>query len=246
MRFRIIAGLVLLIAATGATAQSAAPESRVAAQPEGALRLSQLVNPEKLILAAGDRAFAAGFQGSLAQDEETAALFEEHPKLLEAIMERALPVVRKHVSASLPALQDAAARFYAEKFTPAEIDQLLAFYGSPTGSKFIAGTYAGLDMSKMANAMGPDGTKAMPAETLRSMTASAAIGVLPDLDENDWKRFTEFVGTPVFAKLRGVGPDMLKLMTDIANKPNPALDAEIEEVVKQVAGEYFARLDKSD
>lgn len=238
----LIFGLALLGVAPTAYAQGASLAPAPSIQPTNAMQLSRLLNPSDRILAASDRAFAEGFQAALAQDKASQATFSEHPKLLEAILAGASPVVRKHVSASVPALQEKSARFYAGRFTTAEIDQLIAFYGSPTGSKFIEGMYSGLDMTKVAEAMGPDGKDPIPADALKGALASAALGALPSFDLADWKRFTEFTRMPVFAKVRAATPDMVKLMTEIANEPSPELDAEIEQVVGRVIEDYFAKL----
>lgn len=235
----LMLGLALLAAAPAAHAQPAPPAGTEAPQPANAMQLSRMLNPEDKILGASDHAFKTGFTSALAKDADTAALFDQHPKLLDTIFDAAIPVVRKHIGARVPELQRKCARFYADKFTAAEIDQLIAFYGSPTGAKLVAGMYAGLDMEKMVEAVGPDGTAPVTPEAMRGVLTSTAMRVLPAFDKADWTAFLQFSKTPLFAKVRAATPDMIKLMTEIANKPSPEMDAEVEQVIGRVVTDYF-------
>lgn len=241
----LIFGLAMLAVAPAANAGAAPPAGAQAPQPANAMRLSLMLNPEDKILEASDHAFKTGFKAALANDRDTAAMFDEHPKLLDAIFDAAVPIVRKHVSADVPGLQQKCARFYADKFTAAEIDQLILFYGSPTGAKLVAGMYAGLDMTKIIEAVGPEGTDPVSHDAMRGMISSTAMRILPAFNADDRKSFLAFMKTPVFLKVRAATPDMIKLMTEIANQPDPELDAEIEQVISRVVADYFAGAERA-
>lgn len=241
----MIFGLAALAAAPAAHGQAAPIAKAEMPQPANAMLLSRMLNPEDKILEASEEAFKTGFKSALANDRETSATFDEHPKLLDAIFDAALPVVRKHVRTDVPELQRTFARFYASKFTQADIDQLIAFYGSPTGAKLVAGMYAGLDMDKLVEAVGPDGTKPVSNDDMRGMLTSTAMRILPAFNEADRKAFATFTKTQLFLKVRAATPEMIKLMTEIANQPSTELDAEIEQVIGRVVSDYFGGAERA-
>ena len=242
---RLMICLAVLGAAQAATAQPASQAPAVAPQPANAMQLARLLNPEDSIVAASDRAFKTGFEAALAKDEETGGMMKEHPALLEAIYAGTLPVVRKHVAASMPRLHRRSADFYAGRFTPTEIDQLIAFYGSPTGRKMVAGLYAGMDMGKIVDAIGPEGKDPLTGDAMKGVIGSAAFGVLPSFDQPDWKAFSEFTKSPLFLKVRAATPDMLKMTAELANEPNPEMDAELEQVISTAVQTYFSDADRA-
>lgn len=233
-------GLAFLATAPVAPASAEPTVVAEALRPANAMQLSRMLNPEDKILEASAHAFKTGFKAALANDRDTAAMFDEHPKLLDAIFDAAVPVVQRHVREDVPDLQQKCARFYADKFTAGEIDQLIIFYGSPTGAKLVAGMYAGLDVSKIVEAVGPEGTDPVSNEAIAGMLTSTAMRIMPAFNDEDRQSFLEFMKTPLFLKVRAATPDMMKLMTEIANKPDPDLDAEIELVVTRVVSDYFA------
>lgn len=239
-------GLALLAAAPAVQAQAAAPAATAEAPlPANAMQLSLLLNPEDKILAASDHAFKTGFQAALANDAAASPAFDEHPKLLDAIYDAAIPVVRKHVRADIPALQQKFARFFAGRFTQPEIDQLLAFYGSPTGTKLIAGMYAGVDLGGLIEAVGPDGSEPVSSDTMRDVLASTVTRIMPAFDATDRKAFAGFAKSPLFLKVRAATPEMIALMTEIANQPSPEMDAELEQVIDRVVADYFAGAERA-
>jgi hypothetical protein len=226
-------------------AAPAAPPAALpaAAVPEQAMRLSALLNPKAKLLEVGARAFDTGFDGALKSDTETAALLERSPGLREAILAAGRPVVLKKMEAEIPDQQQRYARFYADKFSPAEMDQLIAFYGSATGAKVIDGMYRGADFKKLAESMGKDKAKITP-DALGQVSDSAAEKLLPSFDANDWKALFSFAASPVYAKLQRLTPELQELGARIANQPDPANDAAVEKAVQAAVKEYMAHKSK--
>lgn len=245
--FRLIACLALLGAAANVHAQPAAPGgSPPAVAPHAnAMRLAQILSPEDKIAEASDHAFRTGFRAGMANDPDAAAMFEEHPALLEAIFDGASPLVRRHIVASVPDLQQRAAKFYAERFTPSEIEQLIGFYESPTGAKLVAGMYAGIDMSRVVEAVGPDGTDQITGDEVRDMLDSTSARIMPAFNQADWKAIIAFGKTPVFGKIQKVMPEMMKFTAEIANEPSPEFDAELEQLLGRIVADYFAGAERA-
>jgi hypothetical protein len=146
----------------------------------------------------------------------------------------------------MPALQNRFAAFYAERFDPAEIDALIDFYGSLTGSKLIEGMYAGADINALLQSIGEDGTDPVTAEEVGKFSRSTVERIMPAFTAADRQALLDFAETPVFKKLSRNLADFQRLMADVANEPSPALDAEIERVVKRTIEDYFARAKAAD
>lgn len=239
----VTAALALLLASALPVSPGAAAGTAVSAAeiPDNATRLSRMLNPSDKIVEVGVRAFDAGFMASATGKSDDAAFFEEHPGLVETILEATQPVVRKHMIAGMPALQERFAGFYARSFTASEIDSLIAFYSSSTGAKMVEGMYAGADLGKLVESVGEDGKDPVTSDEVRNFTRSTVERILPAFGEEDRKILMEFAASPAFAKMVKVMPEFRQMMADIANQPAPAMEAGIEQIVKRAVEDYFAR-----
>lgn len=141
----------------------------------------------------------------------------------------------------MPGHQQKFAEFYARKFSPDELQQLIDFYSTPTGNKVISGMYSGADLGKMADAAAEKGGSAVTAEAIRDYTNSTGVKLLPGFDADDWKAFFIFAATPGYAKLKSVGPEFQQLTADLANQGDAAMDAELDKAVEVAVGNYMAR-----
>ena len=219
--------------ATAAPQQNAAP---TAAVRDDALRLSKLLNPSDKLIDVAMRGFEVGIDAALKKNPDDAKVFDENPGLLQAIVEAGKPIVRRHVEAAVPAHQQKFADFYSSKFSPDEIQQLAAFYSTPTGAKVIAGMYDGAEIGNLAEAIAQKPDRPLTPEAVREYTSSAGAKLLPGFDADDWKALFMFAATPAYAKLKSVSPEFRQLTADIANQEDPAMDAELDEAVQAAVG----------
>jgi hypothetical protein len=239
--FRSIAAALALVVASIGPAGAAAETGAAASLPANAMDLSLVLNPHDAMLELSERAFDAGFTNGAKSDATAAALFSDNPGLMEKILTAAHPVVRKHMAKTIPSMQRRFAEFYGQRFTAAEIDELLGFYRSPTGAKLVAGMYAGADMDSLIGSVGTDGTGTVTADDMRSFNHSTTKRILPVFNDADKKTIIDFMGQPAFAKLTRILPDFQKLLADVANEPpSPAMEADIESTVERAMEEYFA------
>jgi len=243
---RAFLSLGLIIVSSGAfaapapaTALQTAVSSALASVPGNAMRLSQLANPTDKILELGLKAFQAGFDGELKKSPEDAAFFAKNPGLQEAIWEASRPLVRTHLLASIPSQQRRYAEFYTSKFSTDEIDQLVSFYSSPTGTKVIRAMYAGVDLGKLAELSSPGGK--VSARQVEELKSSSMSGLADEFDADDWRSIFTFMSAPVHAKLLKLAPEFNQLVADIGNEPTPELDAALDKVVREVVADYFAK-----
>jgi hypothetical protein len=217
-------------------AQSPAMDSK-------AMQLSTLLNPVDKTLELGMRGFETGIKVALEKNPDDAAIYDKNPGLLDAIVAAGQPIVKKHLLASIAPHQQRFARFYAEKFSPAELDELLGFYSTATGAKVIAAMYAGLDLTKLSQGMDKDGKLNLTAKTIGEANA-AVESKLPDtFDADDWRTIFTFNATPTYAKLVHVLPEFHQLAADLQNVPDPALDAEMEQAIGIAVKTYRKKSD---
>lgn len=232
---------VLLTLSVGSPVFAAPNPSAPASIPANAVELSLMLNPSAKIVEVGLRAFDAAFEAAAESRSEEAAIFEQNPGLKDAVLDAARPVVRKHILADMPALQQRCGRFYAQRFTSAEIDGLIAFYASPTGAKLVEGMYAGADLAKLVERVGEPADDPLTADEVGGFTRSTVSRILRAFSDEDRKALKAFAATPLFAKLLQVVPDFRQLMADIANEPAPEMEAELDTVVARAVEAYFAR-----
>jgi hypothetical protein len=209
------------------------------------MRLSTILNPMDKILEVGERGFRTGIDTALKKNPEDAAVYDENPGLLDAIIDAGLPVMRKHLIATVPLRQRAYAAFYADKFSSEEIDQLSAFYSTPTGAKVVAAMYGGLDLGKLAEGMYKDGNLALTGKAVEEAAAATASHLPDKFDADDWKALFIFSAAPVHAKLVRVGPEFSQLAADLENEPDPAFDAEMDSAINGAVKAYLAKKKKS-
>ena len=243
----ILLGAASMLAASLSSSGAAAPPTQgakpataaPAALSENALRLSRLVNSSDKMLELGMRGFEGGIQAELKRKPEEAAIYARNPGLLDAILAAARPVMRKHLLAVIPQHQQRFAGFYAGNFTPEEIDQLIAFYSSPTGAKVIDAMYAGMDVGKIVAAAGTTPESPLTARQVGEFNNSAA-ATLPDkFDAEDWKAMFIFAASPVRAKLQRLSPALNQLVADVENEPDPAFDADLDKAIERAVKTYL-------
>ena len=73
----------------------------------------------------------------------------EHPGILAAMWEAARPIIAQSLEDTLPDLWDGLAAVYAKHSTPAQLDECIRFFESPTGRKFVAEMNRNVDIKPM-------------------------------------------------------------------------------------------------
>lgn len=86
------------------------------AVPANAMRLSRLLNPQGKLVELSVRALEFGFTAQLERSPDDAALFKQFPGLDRAILDALRPILTRHVTAEIPAIDRRSAEFFAERF----------------------------------------------------------------------------------------------------------------------------------
>lgn len=244
----ILLGASLLAAATGGPAAPAAsagaqqPAAKSATEvPQNALKLSRLVNPEDRILQAGMKGFQLGIDAELKRSPENAAIYDRNPGLLEAVIDAGRPVMHKHLLSVIPEQQRRFAQFYAAKFSPEEIDQLIGFYSSPTGAKVLDAMYAGVDIGALVQALAKDENKGFTAKDVGRVNDAAMAGLPDTFDAEDWKTMFTFGAMPVHAKLMRLTPEFNQLVADVENENDASLNSDMNAAIQAAVAAYLSK-----
>ena len=245
-RLSFVLSLASLIVAAPALAAPAAQTgvaieaATVKPVPDNAMRLSLLLNRTDKTLDDRMKGFETGIAAALKNNPKDAAVYAQNPGLLDAVMAAGRPVMREHLLKKIPASQRVFAEFYADKFSSAEIDQLIAFYSTPTGRKVISAMYAGVDLSKLSQNAGKTERPEVSAKDVQSIAESAAANLDDQFDSDDWRELFMFSATPVHAKLVSIAPEFSQLVAKLNNEPNPVLDEDLHAAIKRAVTAYRA------
>jgi hypothetical protein len=222
-----------------ATTKTATPaQTRV---PANALHLATLLGPADKVIDQGLRLWEAAMRAELTKSADDAATAAANPGLVDAVVDAVRPIVRNQLSTKgLPERQQRYARLFADKLTPSDIDQLIAFYSSATGQKVIAGMYAVDQADQTIDAMRkhPDG---LTAEDALNVTRSRENEVAGKLDADDWKAMYAFGVSPTGQKMKALVPQLGQLNAEMANETDPAEDAAIDQAYTAAVNAYMAR-----
>jgi hypothetical protein len=233
--------LALLTCASELPAQPTAHAVESIPIPESALRLARLIYPQDKVLEVRIKLYDAGVAASLKDDPGKAAWFSKYPGLLDIGISAGRAVLEKHIIASAPQRQDGFARFYAKNFSPAEIDQLISFYSSPTGSKLISGMYAGTNAAQMVAAIGPSADEHLTPEQTRDVQQIARAQVRAQYSADDVKALAAFAASPVHAKLGQLRSAFSALVA--STEADPTLETDINKAIEASIIDYLAKHD---
>jgi hypothetical protein len=192
------------------------------------------------LLSLARRSFEAGFDNAMNNKPQDASVYSSNPGLREAIIAATWPVVREHFVANLPVKAAKMAGFFAQRLSPDDIDQLVGFYGSPTGTKLIAKMYASLDARKLAQAAHANGTGAARADAVKDVSDSAAEQALSSLDADDYKQLFTFAATPAFQRLKAALPEFHQLTAQLASEDHSAVNADVKAAAAAAVKKYMA------
>lgn len=229
---------VLLVAASpqvlaAQAAPSSAPASGDAAVRSDALELARLLNPVEPLISVAGRGFDEAFDKGMTP-EGIEALEKAYPGMVAELRRAAREVTLANLRSNIPSMHQRYARFFGEQFTPDELSALTQFYRSPTGAKIIQAKFANIDMSQLTDRLAEDSEAKLSVTDVNDLNKGAMPGVFKQMSADDIRALMAFGLSPVGKKLKGVAPQMAQIEAEIANEPDPGLDAEIEEATRKV------------
>lgn len=145
MKFFLCLSLALIAGATHAQTRTKAParaEASAQSEQQLAARLVQLLNLDEASVALVQRPLAQMLQNAATAMETSGVPAEQREGLLaelradvKAVADKLAPLVKASAEKAMP---DTAGKSLAEKFSAAELSQLIAYLESPLNKKFLA------------------------------------------------------------------------------------------------------------
>lgn len=180
------------------------------------------------------RGFDQAFDQGLSGDGEVDELEMEHPGFLAELRGATREAVVADLRADMPSIHRRYARFFAGRFTPDEIAELTGFYKSPAGMRIIQAKFANLDIAGVIGKVAETENAKVSAADIEAINDGATSGMWKGMTAEDMKSVLLFGLRPVARKLQDAVPAIAEIETEIANEPDPELDAAIEAASRKV------------
>lgn len=208
-----------------------------------ALTLAEMLNSEDLTRRQIARAYTDTMPKQIGQRPEFVEMERLYPGIVAAVIQAERDIVEPGTIASLPAMQKALSVVYADYLTEADLDAVLAFYGSETGGKALTSAAEGSDLSHMINRNLSGQEPHVEVDDFRKTATSAGTKFIGSLTDDDRRKLIAFGFTPAGRKWQAIQPLMFKAAADEANQRNADLGARAADNVVKVMTDFIAKAD---
>lgn len=218
-------------------AQATATDS---VRADRAQKLAAILNSETNIIGddKSDEAALALIDQFVAASPELTALEKEMPGFMLALGREILPIANRSMRERLPELHRRQAGFYAANFTTAELDTLIQFYSSPTGTKLISVLMAKIKPTAMIEEAGKsEDFKFGEQAALKDIRATVP-EVMRSMTDEDQAALMRFARSSAAPKLRAIAPQTQKIVIDWMNEEAPWEAAATDEAVARVMAHF--------
>ena len=171
-----------------------------------ATELAQFLNSREDMGKQLDRTLSISLPQSMKQVSDFGIYETEYPGLIAAVVAALKPVMLKAYDDKMPLLWANASKIYREEFSPAELDQLVAFYKSPVGIRFIT------SMDAAVKSQGEPSGEVAAAK--KKIDAAAINKTNQQMSAADKLAIFRFENSSLGPKLVTVGPRISKAVLD--------------------------------
>jgi len=222
-------------AAPEPTTAAAAPDAERLAR---GLKLAQIVQPRELAVDQSMRTLDRQAVEGLLADPNIKQMESEHPGVVAAMWKASRPILAEALAGSLPDLWNGLARVYAKHLSSTQIDEMIRFFQSPTGRKFLVEMNRNVDSRPMFRDMvrqeGQVGEKSY-LETVSGAATAAASAMSPA----EMAEIARFADSPIGKALQGVGSDVTKVILEWSNRSDPKIDARVEAAMVEAIQKFM-------
>ncbi len=228
-------------APAGSVAAAPAAESpAAAARRVKAHRLAQLLSSEAMVVDAGDDSYIKMTSDVMLAQPDVPELERKYPGVVDAMVRASLPIAKRQMHNRLPLLWDRLSDLYLANFTTPELDQAIAFYGSPTGQKMIAQMVARMKPNAIAADLKKDPEAGVSVDSFRKDMKATVPGVVGSLTPKEQAALLAFSRTSVFPKIARIGPRSQELVVAWSQEATPE---ETKDLVDSMKAAMLARID---
>ena len=232
----------ILVAGTPATSTAFAPPSGTAApRPDAArqraLQIARLLNDPVLTEKTATDQFLLGIGDTMKSDPQVAAIEKIYPGFFEEFGQAMLPFLVETIRTQLPVLWERQADFFVKTYTLAELDQIYAFYSSPTGLRLIVLMNENFDVDAMSAGIDFAAGDKLTVESMQAGADGAASEVVAGLSPADRKALMAMVATPAGQKMIRNAGALQAISVAWINEillENPAFTTEAERQAKAI------------
>jgi uncharacterized protein DUF2059 len=243
----LIAALVALAAAAPAqTAQPAATASADTAPKldpatkQAALKLASILYSEESQVSLAERVVDTQLAPTFRADENFKVLEREYPGFTDDVLRQLKPALVRFTRSSLPEYHDRVATLLGSVLSKEDIEDLSAFYVTPTGKKLLAGMAENGTLETVLAETTKDPEKPTSLAALAKDHDAAVAKVAKSMDASDQAALREFSNKPYYFQLALLGPAMRKLEQDFANEPAPEFEKQIGTIMETTAARFKA------
>jgi len=209
---------------------AAAHEDEAAAR---AIELSRLLNSEQAMRSVVDRLLHQTLKQSLATNPDFQPVETRWPGITDEFIDTIAPIATAATVKRLPLLQQQTAQVYRDRLTLDEMATLLAFFRSPSGSRFLESVQSQADFrSIMDKAIASRGKAEIDGKEINSIATNAGSRAVGTMTLDDRIALVKLMATPAGQKLPQINAAVLQVASTVANQDDPEADAEIEGAVK--------------
>ena len=208
---------------------------------DAALRLARIVLPERDQVAAALRMVDSDLAPAFRGNDDFKALEADFPGFTDTVLAELKPALARFTRRELPAYHARVAELFASRLDTAEIDDLAAFYQTPTGQKMIRGMHENLTARATVGEVMTDPDKPTSYSAIAKDHQDAAEVTTKLIDRSDEPALLEFAKKPYFTRLAALGPALRKLEQDFTNEPSPQFEAEVEAIIKATIAKFEAQ-----
>lgn len=229
----------LALAAPAVAQQPPAASTVSPAVSERAFKLAELLNSDAIIIGNTSDAEALDMLRQLwGSREELVEMEKSTPGITLAFARELLPIVDRSSRERLPELHRRQAALYATNFTAAELDTLIAFYSSPTGTKLIAAMQAAIKPKAIIAEASKSEDFKFGAQSVLTDIRATVPDIMKTMDASDKAALTQFAQSGVAPKMRALSPKTQQLAIDWMNEETPWEGAEMEKAIERVVARF--------
>lgn len=204
---------------------------------ERALQIARLLNDPILTEKTATGQFVQGIADSAKTDPQAAVVERMYPGFFKEFGQAMLPFLSNLIRTQLPVLWERQADFYVKNFTLAELDQILAFYSSPTGRKLIVLMNEHFDIDAMSAGVDFAAGDKLTVESMDAGVNGGISKVVAGLTPADRKALLEMTATPAGKKMMRSARELQAISVAWINEiliENPEFKVEAERQAQMI------------
>jgi hypothetical protein len=241
-----------LLATSGAAAVPArGTASHSPAHSQEALRLAfQLVNiihPDELMIRTNVETWESTTRKQIGQDPGFTKLEADYPGLSAAAIAGARPIALEFAREFVRDAKQTKTQIFVQEFTVAEMKQLITFFETPAGQRFIkkmaSPDNAGGFIETLA-AKAESGSGEITAKDLEKGMAVALPGIVKDTSSSDLIEIMRFESLPAAKKFAAAGTKADLAIFNLINEASAVWGPKLSDAMSQAALQFVERKNK--